>query len=599
MKNKMKLPIRDYWSLLATYLRPQQWYVAALTMLLLTSIGLELLNPQIIRDFIDTATTGGEVGHLIQAAFLFIGIALAQQAAAVAATYLGERVGWTATNTLRGDLAAHALQLDLSFHKSRTPGEIIERIDGDVTALSRFFSQFVVQLLGNLLLLAGVLVLLFREDWRVGLVLSGFVLVAVVVLTRLQQRAIPHWTAVRQMNGEFYGFLGEQLSGIEDVRANGATNYVLHRFQTIIHRWFPYQRRAGIAGHTMWMVSLGLFAIGTATAFGLGAWLYVTGSATIGSVYLIVHYTELLRRPIEQVRNELQELQRAGASIVRVRELLAFRSRLVDGTAILPQGPLDVQFDNVSFGYTDGPATTSDSATIDSTVDSDLVLEAITLNLKAGTTLGLLGRTGSGKTTLARILVRLYDVSDGTLRIGGIDLRETQLADLRAKVGMVTQDVQLFQGTLRDNLTFFNTSVPDERLHTALDQVGLGEWLRGLPHGLESELTGAGGLSAGEAQLFALARVFLKNPGLVIMDEASSRLDPATERRLERAIDTLLNNRTAIIIAHRLATVQRADAILILEQGRVVEYGERTALAADPHSRFSTALRVGLEDVLV
>jgi ABC-type multidrug transport system fused ATPase/permease subunit len=210
----------------------------------------------------------------------------------------------------------------------------------------------------------------------------------------------------------------------------------------------------------------------------------------------------------------------------------------------------------------------------------------------------VLGRTGSGKTTLTRLLFRLYEPTLGAIRMGGVDLRSASLAELRQRVGIVTQDVQLFRASLRDNLSLFDPTIPDARIVAALEELGLGPWLRGLPAGLDTELSGGDGLSSGEAQLLAFARVFLRDPGLVILDEASSRLDPATERQIERAVGRLLHNRTAIIIAHRLSTVQRADTILILDSGEVAELGPRAALAGDETSRFSKLLRVGMEEVL-
>jgi ATP-binding cassette subfamily B protein len=220
--------------------------------------------------------------------------------------------------------------------------------------------------------------------------------------------------------------------------------------------------------------------------------------------------------------------------------------------------------------------------------------------LPPGNVLGLLGRTGSGKTTLTRLLFRLYDPSTGTIRLGGIDLREPPIEKLRKRVGVVTQEIQLFHASVRDNLTFFDREIPDQRIEQVLDELGLTTWYRSLPEGLETRLSpGGGGLSAGEAQSLAFARVFLHDPGLVILDEASSRLDPATEHLIERAIDRLLAGRTAIIIAHRLQTVHRADAIMILDRGQVVEYGAREELLRDPDSRFSGLLRTGLEEALV
>lgn len=223
----------------------------------------------------------------------------------------------------------------------------------------------------------------------------------------------------------------------------------------------------------------------------------------------------------------------------------------------------------------------------------------MSFRLEQGQVLGLLGRTGSGKTTLARLLLRFYDPGQGRIAIGGIDIRETKLHELRDRVGMVTQNIEIFQGTVRDNLTFYDESVNDGRIEQVLRELGLASWLRSLPHGLDTMLeSGGGGLSAGEAQLLSFARVFLRDPGLVILDEASSRLDPATEQRIEQAMNRLLLGRTCIIIAHRLTTVQRADRILILDNGRVAEQGERVRLAADPHSRYSRMLQLGMEEML-
>jgi ABC-type multidrug transport system fused ATPase/permease subunit len=210
-----------------------------------------------------------------------------------------------------------------------------------------------------------------------------------------------------------------------------------------------------------------------------------------------------------------------------------------------------------------------------------------------------LGRTGSGKTTLTRLLFRLYDPIAGAIQLGGIDLRDLALADLRGRVGMVTQEVQLFQASIRDNLALFDSSVDDRQIERALEELELLDWVRALPEGLDTKLGAGGlGLSAGEAQLLAFARVFLHDPGLVILDEASSRLDPATERLLTRAVDRLIQGRTAIVVAHRLGTVQRADAIMILDQGTIAEYGPRNQLAGDQGSRFYQLLQTGLEEVL-
>ena len=211
--------------------------------------------------------------------------------------------------------------------------------------------------------------------------------------------------------------------------------------------------------------------------------------------------------------------------------------------------------------------------------------------------MGLLGRTGSGKTTLTRLLLRLVEPTSGVIRLGdaGVALAELSLHELRQHVGMVTQEVQLFQATIRDNLTFFDATVLDETLLVMAQKLGLDEWLARLPAGLDTMLgAGGGALSAGEAQLVAFLRIGLQNPGLVILDEPSSRLDPVTERLLDRAIGRLLQGRTGIIIAHRLETVQRVDKVMILEEGRTLEFGERQTLVTNPSSHFNRLLQSGL-----
>jgi ATP-binding cassette subfamily B protein len=621
----MNIPLKRYWNLLVVYLQPQSHRVAGLAALLIASIGLQLVNPQILRGFIDSAVAGGAPESLTISALLFIGVALVNQIVSILAAYVGENVSWTATNALRADLAAHCLRLDLSFHKARTPGELIERVDGDVNALANFFSQFVIHMLSNVVLVIGVLALLFREDWRVGVGMTSFALAALAILIRIRSIAVPYWAQVRETSATFFGFLGEQLAGTEDVRSSGATGYVMRRFYEILRGWLPLQRKASLAGYSMWTTTLGVFAVGNAVAFGLGAYLWGRHELTIGAVYLIFYYTELLRQPIEQLRTQLQELQKADASIARVTELFSATSKLRDGAGIaLPHRALTVEFEAVSFGYDDGQvahrkpqvAEDEDSGTCNRSAEPfvplttglsqrslhpaacDLVLRDISFRLAPGKVLGLLGRTGSGKTTLARLLLRLYDPTTGQVRLGGVAAHDAHLSEVRRRVGMVTQDVQLFHATVRDNLTFFNPAIGDQRIITALHDLGLSKWYKSLPEGLDTVIESGSALSAGEAQLLAFARLFLADPGLVILDEASSRLDPATEQLIEQAVSKLLRNRTGIIIAHRLATVHRADEIIILEKGRILEYGDRALLAENPGSRFAQLLRTGLEEVL-
>ncbi len=602
----MRTPLREYGRLLADYLGPQWPKVLGLAVLLLSSIGLQLANPQIMRFFLDTAQVGGAPETLLRAAILFIGVALLQQGTLVVAAYVSETVGWTATNALRADLVEHCLQLDMSFHNAHTPGEMIERIDGDVTALTNFFTQFVIQLVGNALLLVGILALLFREDWRVGLALTVFTLITLFVLGRFRDIAVPQWRAQRQASADLFGFLEERLTGTEDIRANGAEAYVMRHFYRLMRELMRRSLKAALMINILLNTSFFLFSLGTAAAFAVGAWLFGKDVLTIGTVYVIFYYTTMLERPIQQITRQIEDLQRAGAGLVRIQELLHTRSQIRDegATAHLPAGPLAVEFQGIAFGYQDGPPggqPTDEPAS----QPKEILLHDLSFRLEPGTVLGLLGRTGSGKTTLTRLLFRLYDPDSGAIRLGAeaalTDIRQVALAELRARVGMVTQNIQLFHATVRDNLTFFDPGIPDEQILRVIRDLGLEAWYDSLPDGLDTELeSGGGGLSAGEAQLLAFARIFLRDPGLVILDEASSRLDPATEHLIERAVERLVYvpRRTAIIIAHRLGTVQRADQIMILEGGCISEYGSRAALAGDPTSRFYHLLQTGLEEVL-
>ena len=574
-----------YTNLLITYLKPQWRRASLMIVLLLLGIALQLLNPQVLLYFINAATAGADTTTLMLSGLLFVGIALGNQGVMVVATYLSENVAWTATNKLRSDLVAHCLKLDMAFHKEQTSGELIERIDGDVDTLSTFFSQSFVYLFGNSVLIVGIVIFLFLIDWRVGLVMGSFTCIALFVLIRIRSYAVPFWVQEREKDADFFGFIGEQLLGTADTRANGATGYVMTRFYHLLRAWLPASRKASIAGYAMIMTSLATFGIGNALAFAVGAYLWSIHAITLGVVYIIFYYTNLLQQPMQQIRMELQNLQKAGAGIERVQQLLQTQSSIRESDEqVLPAGELKVEFEHVSFGYN----------------TDETILHDLTFTLQPGKVLGVLGRTGSGKTTLARLLLRLYNVQTGEIRLGGVPIRETRLRNMRQHIGMVTQDVQLFHASVRDNLTFFNRSISDTRILEVLEDLGLTTWYRSLAEGLDTELGSDGeGLSAGEAQLLAFTRVFLANPGLVILDEASSRLDPATEQLIERAVSKLFSGRTGIIIAHRLSTVQRANEILILERGRILEHGTRQALASNSTSRFSLLLQTGLEEMPV
>ncbi len=569
---------RRYARLFARYLRPELVRMVILATILVAAIVAQVVAPLLTSRFIDRATSGGSSRPLIVLALLTIGVALLGQVLAVVETYVAENVSWAATNTLRADLLSHLLRLDASFHNTRTSGELIERVDGDVSMLARFFSRFVVYVIGNGLLILAVIGLLFAVDWRIGLGLGSIVLLALLMMLRIRAAGVPYWAAERQASANFYGFLSEYLSGMEDVRSSGAIAFVLRRCAQVMRPWLAAYLRAEMFGYALISTSQGLFAVGTSVAFALSAMLYRSGSLTIGTVYLIFQYTAVLRQPTDQIRNEVQDLQQADASIERIEALLALRPRILDGNRPeLPAGRLSVEMDQVTVGYDEAAP----------------VLRDISLRLEPGRVLGIVGRTGSGKTTLTRLVPRFHDPQAGVVRLGGVDVRSVRLAAVRARIGLVTQEIHLFDASLRDNLTLFDDQVPGERIRQVLDDLGLATWLEELPAGLATAIGRGGiGLSAGQAQVLACARVFLRDPDVVILDEASSRLDPATERLVHTAVARLLDGRTGVIVAHRLSTIAFADDVLVLEDGRMREYGPRQKLAGDPSSRFSELLRM-------
>jgi ATP-binding cassette subfamily B protein len=583
----VSIKAKQYGDLLRRYMGPQLPFVITLGVLLFFSLGLQLVLPQIIRYFIDEAQKGSPLDRLTIASVIFIGIAVLQQFVQVVATYFSERVGWTATNNIRDDLAAHALSLDMSYHNDRTPGEMIERIDGDPNELGKFFSLFIFEMLGSLILLVGILILLLREDWRAGSALTIFVVAGMVILTSIRNIAVPYWKAHREASANTFGFLEERLAGTEDIRSNDAKPYVMRRFHELMRTWYQKALKAGLLSSIMFSTTMFMFGVGSAISLSLGAYLFFGGWISLGSVYLIFHYTQMLVMPINRFTQQLDNFQRASAAISRILELDAIEKTILnppleDQVDVEADGSLSVEFDDVTFAYGDEP-----------------VLHNISLDLKPGRLLGLLGRTGSGKTTMTRLLFRLYDPTLGTVRIGGQDIRQMAVTELRQHISMVTQDVRLFHGTVRDNLTFFEKSIPDSQLIEDIDELGMTPWFGLLSDGLDTRLlSGGGGLSAGEAQLLAFARVFLKGSEVLILDEASSRLDRSTEQMIERAVDRLVQDRTVIIIAHHLVTIQRCDEIMILEHGRIVEHGDREKLAADETTRFHKLLETGLEEVL-
>jgi ABC-type multidrug transport system fused ATPase/permease subunit len=383
-----------------------------------------------------------------------------------------------------------------------------------------------------------------------------------------------------------YGGIEERLTASEDLRANGAGRHAMWRFVEDSAGAMRSAIRREQAFLRMWWAVHASVSAGSVVALVASAILVERGTISVGTAFLLFQYVLLLSRPLEDVVDQLETVQKANGAMARVIDLLAVQPSIVDAAPgdqqLPPIGPLSIRFIDVGFDYGDG----------------DAVLHDIDLEVAPGRSVGIVGRTGSGKTTLSRLVLRLVDATAGRVELGGVDITSIPLDHLRRRVALVPQEVELFAGTVRDNVTLFDPAPSDADVEDALRNAGLGA-LAGTgtsDAGIHRQLGPGGvGLSAGEAQLLALARIWLRNPDIVVLDEATARVDPATEERLEHAVDELVRGRTTLIIAHRLSTLRRVDEIVVVDDGRIVEHGDRALLAASDDSRFHRLLSLALE----
>ncbi|WP_336779441.1 ABC transporter ATP-binding protein [Paenibacillus illinoisensis] len=580
----MTIKVMQLKELLVTYLRPHKFKVIILGIILISNIGLQIFNPQLIGNFLDMAKSQASLSTLLISGLIFLGLSLLQQLLLVGESYISEDVGWSATNDLRSDLTRHVLKLDYSFHTQFSPGELIERVDGDINELSNFFSQFFLRVIGNTLFILGVVVVFFLTDWRLGFALAIFCIFSFVIISLMRNFAVKEWALSHQANANLYSFLEERLNGIEDIKANGGKNFIINKLSLLMNDLLKKFRTARLRGNFSFIVFSCLFVFGEAIALSLGSYLYFDNLITLGTVFLLHYYILTLINPLHELTNQVQDLQKAMASISRVLQIKNTPIEIKDGpVSHTDNNPASLNFQNVSFSY----------------ANSEKVLKNLTFSLEAGEVVGVLGPSGSGKTSLVRLLLRLYDFNEGAIKFGNYNIKDLSLETLRNQIGFVTQDVQLFKGSIRENLTLLNEDISDEQLNQLVRELGFEELFKRFPNGFDTMIdSNGGGLSAGEAQLIAFIRVAINNPNLIIMDEASSRLDPITQRIFQKAASKLLHGRTGIIIAHRLSAVMDADKILILDKGEIREFGSRMELQGDSQSYFYKLLRQGNHEVI-
>ena len=589
-------PIGNPWRALVDLIRPEWRRYGLLVAAVATTAMLPLVGPLLVGRVVDGVNQGAGTDTVIGYGLAFLAVTVAAQLISVATTWYGNTIAWRTANDLRVGLTRHVLGLDHEFHRSHTPGELIQRIDGDVTHVSDFLGRVLAIIGSALLTVSGVLVVLTVIDWRLGAVMVVYAAAGVTVLMVMRDEAVAETGETMSAQARLYGGIEERITASEDLRANGAGSHAIRRF--VEDATVNVERRVDEekAFMRLWWGLQGSVAGGAVLSLIVGSWLVSRGAITVGSAFVLFQYVQIVKRPMEDIVDRMDMVQKASAAMIRVSDLRAVEPSIAEPTDPLspPPGPLTIRFDKVSFDYGDG----------------QLVLHGIDLSLEAGRTVGLVGRTGGGKSTLSRLVLRLIDATDGTVSLGGVPITRIGRRELRYRVALIPQEVQLVHGTIRDNVTLFDdesgdggtgSSGPTDReVEEAIRQVGLDALLdpEVNPDGIHAELAAGGaGLSAGEFQLLALARVWLRNPDVVVLDEATARIDPETETRLQRAVNRLLAGRTAIIIAHRLSTLREVDDIVVIHEGRVIEHGTRAELEADQTGRFRRLLDLALETV--
>ena len=485
-----------------------------------------------------------------------------------------QAVGQRLTARIRKDLFAHAMSLSLRFHDRMPVGKLLTRLTSDVDALAEVFGSGAVGVLGDLVSLLVIAVSMLLIEWRLGLLLLVTQVPVTIVIVWLQRRYRNANYRVRdelsQLNADFQ----ENLQGLEVVQMFRREAVNGDRFQ---RTGLAYRSAvngtiffdSSISAFLEW-VSLGAVAL----VLALGGWMVTAGAMGLGTLTTFILYSQRLFDPLRQMAERFTQIQGGLTAVERIGELLEEPLEIVDhgatvGSALLQKASAsqargEVIFEGVDFAYR----------------KDEPILRKLSFRIAPGEHVALVGPTGSGKTTVIRLLCRLYEPQRGRILLDGQDIRTLPLQELRRQLGVVLQDTFLFSGTVADNLRL-DQPLADQKLQEVCRDLGLDPLLGRLPEGLETELRERGGnLSSGERQLLAVARVAIRNPTVLVMDEATAFMDPSTEATLQRDLDRLLNRRTAVVIAHRLATVEAADRILVLRRGSLIEQGTHLQLRA-------------------
>jgi ABC-type multidrug transport system fused ATPase/permease subunit len=525
-----------------------------------------LAPPYLAKLTLDDGIRKQDYRTVVVVVVVFLIAALLNWGASSAQTYF---TGWTGERILadlRNTLFRHLQRLSLGFYERNRAGVIISRLTNDVDALDQLVTDGVTSLFQNTLILFGTAVILFVLDWKLALAtLAVFPLMAVatVIFRYISSRA---YRAVRERLGLVTATLAEDIAGMRVVQAFTRQSANERQFRNVNSRYRDANQVTVVTNGLYFPFVDFLSTAATAVVLGYGAHRYFGGSIEIGTLLAFMLYLSNFFDPVQQLSQLYNTFLSAVAALDKIMDVMDEEPEVEDlGTAELPPIEGRVAFDCVRFGYGKGPE----------------VLHGIDLAVAAGTTVALVGHTGAGKSTIAKLLARFYDPRRGRITIDGHDLRAVTQESLRRQLGIVPQEGFLFAGTVRENIAFGRPDATDEEIVAAAQAVGAHAFILGLENGYETEVAERGGrLSLGERQLVAFARALLADPRILILDEATSSVDIGTERRIELALGTLLAGRTAFIIAHRLSTIRNADLIVVLELGRIVEQGTHEELVA-------------------
>jgi len=532
---------------------------------LLLATATALAPPLLAKYAIDDGITQNNLSTLwwIVVAFLLAG--LANWGMSYVQTYLTGWVGERILTDLRIKLFGHLQRLSLGFFERNRAGVIISRLTNDVEALDQLVTDGVTTLVQSTLTLIGTAILLFILDWRLALATLAVIPIMSVGTILFRIHSSRAYAAVRERLGLVTATLAEDIAGMRIVQAFTRENRNIAHFREVADGYREANMRTVVLNALYFPFVDLVSSVALAVVLGYGGHLYFQGAITLGTLFAFLLYVQNFFDPVQQLSQLYSTFLSATAALDKIMDVLDEEPQVVDepGAGELPPVKGHVRFEHVRFGYGDGPD----------------VLHDLDLDVPAGTTVALVGHTGAGKSTIAKLLARFYDPRDGRITIDGIDLREVSQASLRHQLGIVPQEGFLFAGTVAENIAFGRPGASGEEIVQAAEAVGAHEFILRLEDGYETEVQERGSrLSLGQRQLIALARALLADPRILILDEATSSVDIGTERKIERALRLLLSGRTAFIIAHRLSTIRDADLIVVLEHGRIVEQGSHDEL---------------------